>query len=65
MHWPAREIMRDLKAQRPTPPRSVRLYVPKGSSAWNPASTSSNIHGPTHLTYTEHKDGGIDVQVTG
>jgi hypothetical protein len=41
----------------------VTFRLGETDTAWNPASTKKFIHGPGAVTYTRHRDGGIDTEV--
>ena len=42
----------------------VTLDLDRGDSAWHPASTKRDLHGPIRLTYRRYPDGGVEVEAS-
>lgn len=40
----------------------VSLDLEPGDSAWHPASTKHDVHGPLRVTYRRYPDGAVEVE---
>lgn len=43
--------------------REATIAVPRGETAWHPASTKHVLHGPVTVHYTIHADGGVNGEI--
>lgn len=65
MQYEYEAIRKALDAQRPHGVGRITLYLTKGDTAWNPASTTNKILGPAEVLYEEFPDGGINAYIDG
>jgi hypothetical protein len=65
MQFEYEAIQKALNGQKAHGTAKVTIYLTKGDSAWNPASTKNLIYGPAEVMYEEMPDGAINAYIDG
>lgn len=61
MHYPSSTVLEAIEAAEPNDQgtREHFLVLDRGDSAWNPATTKGDIHGPATVQFIQYADGGL------